>query len=58
MILNLDGGRTPHYYIDTESVREKNFTGSGFLRGTTSPANILIFSARSGPNKHDTIAET
>lgn len=56
MMLSIDGGQTPSYYFDTE--RDERFTGSGFLRGTTSPANILIFSARSGPNKHDTIAET
>jgi hypothetical protein len=47
-----------HLTLMTESERDEIFTGSGFLRGTTSPANILIFSARSGPNKHDTIAET
>jgi hypothetical protein len=33
-------------------------TGSGFLRGTTSPANMVIFSSLSGNNKHATIAET
>ena len=47
------------YHFTRERVkRDGKFTGSGFLRGTTSPANILIFSALSGPSKKLTIAET
>lgn len=46
-------------YTDCINIKwDEKFTGSGFFRGTTSPANILIFSARSGPSKHETIAET
>lgn len=33
-------------------------TGSGFLNGTTSPAKIRIFEARSGPSIMLTIADT
>lgn len=36
----------------------RDYTGSGFLRGTTSPAKIWIFAARSGPKRNETIADT
>lgn len=60
------GKRTIKQYIADQTERTATpmmkhieyITGSGFLRGTTSPANIFIFSARSGPNKNETMAET